>query len=260
MKIVFLGAGNLATNLAMALRKSGDEIAQVYSRSEQSASKLAHKTISQPITQLNRLVSDADIYFICVKDDVIEEVLRHFPYKDVFLVHTAGSVSMDVFSGHSNNFGVFYPLQTFTKEKPVDFSEVPICLEANKENNLKILKNVAERLSSRVHFVNTVQRLYLHVAAVFACNFTNYMFVCAENILNKYHIPFHVLEPLIKETVDKAGRISPSESQTGPAIRDDKQTLEKHFNLLSHSRELQNLYSFVSDSIRNYYRNNTSEQ
>jgi hypothetical protein len=97
------------------------------------------------------------------------------------------------------------------------------------------------------------------VAAVFACNFTNYMFVCAEDILNKYHIPFHILEPLIKETVDKAGRISPIESQTGPAIRNDKQTLEKHFNLLSHSRELQNLYSFVSDSIRNYYRNNSDQ-
>lgn len=253
MRIVFIGAGNLATNLAMALRKSGHEIVQVYSRTEESAKELAHQTVAEPVIQLSRIIGDADLYILSVKDDALEEVLQKLPLKDVFLVHTAGSVSMDILKEFTNDYGVIYPLQTFSRDRLVDFDDIPVCLEASTEENLKILETIASDLSKRFYFVDSVQRLYLHVAAVFACNFTNYMFASAENILRCHHFPFNILEPLIRETVDKAFVHSPSESQTGPAVRDDKQTMEKHLNLLSHSDKLQNLYSFVSDSIMKFY-------
>jgi len=259
MRIVFIGAGNVATNLAMAFRKSGHEIIQVYSRTGESAEELAHQAVAEPTTELNRVVADADIYFIAVKDDAMEEVLSHFPHTDVFMVHTAGSVSMDVLSDCTNDYGVFYPLQTFTKDWLSDFSDIPLCIEANTDKNLNILGELADTLSNNVYNIDSMQRLYLHVAAVFACNFTNFMFASAENILKHHDIPFNVLKPLIRETVDKALIHSPSKSQSGPAIRGDKQTIEKHLELLSHSEKLQNLYRFVSDSIMDFYQSKGEE-
>ncbi|MFP4621289.1 MAG: Rossmann-like and DUF2520 domain-containing protein [Bacteroidales bacterium] len=259
MRIVFIGAGNVATNLAMAFRKSGHEIVQVYSRTSGSAEELAHQTVAEPITQLNRVVADADIYFLTVKDDVLEEVLNRFPHKNVFLVHTAGSVSMDLLSDFTNDYGVFYPLQTFTKDWLSDFSDIPLCIEANTDKNLNILGELAEELSNNVYHIDSMQRLYLHVAAVFACNFTNFMFASAENILQHHEIPFNVLKPLIRETVEKALIHSPYKSQTGPAVRGDRETIEKHLELLSHSRKLQNLYRFVSDAIMDFYQSKGQE-
>lgn len=256
MRIVFIGAGNVATNLAMALRKSGHEIVQVYSRTKKSAEELAHQAVAEPITQMNRIIADADIYFLAVNDDAIQQVMKQFPHKNVFLVHTAGSVSMDILSDHSNDYGVFYPLQTFSKDWIVDFTDIPLCIEANTDKNQNLLEEIAEALSNNVYHIDSMQRLYLHVAAVFACNFTNFMFASAENILRNHDIPFNVLKPLIRETVDKALVHSPSKSQTGPAIRGDKETIEKHLDLLSHSEELQNLYRFVSNSIMDLYHSN----
>ncbi|MGM0531545.1 MAG: Rossmann-like and DUF2520 domain-containing protein [Bacteroidota bacterium] len=260
MRIVFIGAGNVATNLAMALRKSGHEIVQVYSRTEESAEELAHQVVAEPITQMNRIIADADIYFLAVNDEVIEEVLSQFPHNDVFLIHTAGSVSMNVLKDHATDFGVFYPLQTFTKDWLSDFTEIPLCIEANTDRNLNILGQIADELSNNVYNIDSMQRLYLHVAAVFACNFTNFMFASAENILKNHDISFNVLNPLIRETVDKALIHSPSRSQTGPAIRGDKETIDKHVDLLSHSGKLQNLYRFVSDSIMDFYNSNKERE
>lgn len=260
MRIVFLGAGRVATNLSMALRKAGHEIVQVYSRTSESAEALARQVVAEPITQLNRTIADADIYFLAVRDDVIQEVLSQFPHKNVFMVHTAGSVSMDVLKDYTSDFGVFYPLQTFTKKWHSDFTDIPVCIEANTDKNLNLLGNVAEELSNNVHYVDSMQRLYIHVAAVFACNFTNFMFTSAEGILQNHDISFNLLKPLIRETVDKALIHSPSKSQTGPASRGDKQTIEKHLELLSHSRKLQNLYRFVSDSIMEHYDSNKEEE
>ena len=256
MRIVFLGAGRVATNLSMALRKSGHEIVQVYSRTSESAEELAHKTVAEPIIDLNRVIADADIYFLAVTGEAIQEVLSGFPHKNVFMVHTAGSVSMDVLKDNTSDYGVFYPLQTFTKEWVSDFTDIPVCIEANSDKNLNVLGNIAEELSNNVYYIDSMQRLYIHVAAVFACNFTNFMFTSAEGILQNHDISFNILKPLIRETIDKALVHSPSKSQTGPAIRGDKQTIEKHLDLLSHSRKLQNLYRFVSDSIMEYYDSN----
>ncbi len=256
MRIVFLGAGRVATNLSMALRKSGHEIVQVYSRTSESAEELARQTVAEPITQLNRVIADADVYFLAVKDDAIQEVLSRFPHKDVFMVHTAGSVSMDVLKDYTNDYGVFYPLQTFTKDWISDFTDIPVFIEANTDKNLNVLGKIAEELSNNVYHIDSMQRLYIHVAGVFACNFTNFMFTSAEDILQNHDISFNVLKPLIRDTLDKALIHSPSKSQTGPAFRGDKQTIEKHLELLSHSEKLQNLYRFVSDTIMEYYDSN----
>jgi predicted short-subunit dehydrogenase-like oxidoreductase (DUF2520 family) len=253
MKIVFLGAGNLATNLAMALKNHGHEIVQVYSRTEESAEKLARKTVAEPITKLNRLVHDADLYILSVKDDAIRQVLENFPVREGFLVHTAGSVPMDVLEGYAARYGVIYPLQTFSKERQVDFNTIPVCLEAANASDLDFLEQIMRDLSSNIYHIDSTQRGYIHVAAVFACNFSNFMMAMAQEILQKHDMPFDMMIPLIRETVDKAMDNSPVPSQTGPAIRGDQQTMERHLKLLEGSDKLQNLYRFVSTTISNYY-------
>jgi len=186
MKIVMLGAGNLATNLAMALRKTGHEIVQVYSRTQASAEQLARQTVSEATTRLNRLVQDADLYVLSVKDDAMKPVLEAFPVKNGFLVHTAGSMDMEVLSDYSANYGVLYPLQTFSKERTVDFSHIPLCLEANNQQNLELLEHLASGLSSDIRHISSVQRAHIHVAAVFACNFSNFMLANAEAVLSHH--------------------------------------------------------------------------
>ncbi len=254
MKIVMLGAGNLATNLGLALKKQGHEILQVYSRTYDAAEQLARQTVSEATTRLNRIVRGADLYILSVSDDAMEEVLWHFPFRDAFLVHTAGSVPMDILKGYVDHCGVVYPLQTFSKERTVDFQGIPLCLEASSPEKQNLLEKMAYSLSGNVHHVNSYQRQYLHVAAVFACNFTNYMFTQAESILYDKNMAFDLLAPLIRETVDKALAGSPARSQTGPARRGDQQTLQRHLNLLAHSDKLQKLYSFVSDAIEAEYK------
>ena len=253
MKIVMLGAGNLATNLAMALRKGGHEIVQVYSRTQASAEQLARQTVSEAITRLNRMVHDADLYVLSVKDDAIQQVLEGFPVRDSLLVHTAGSVDMEVLKGYSANYGVLYPLQTFSKQRAVDFSRIPICLEASNQESLKFLEDLASDLSGDIRHITSRQRAHIHVAAVFACNFSNFMLANAEEVLSQQQVSFDILAPLIRETIEKALEDSPALSQTGPARRGDQQTMERHLNLLAHSGKLQNLYSFVSNAITNNY-------
>jgi len=257
MKIVFLGAGNLATNLAMALKTRGHEIVQVYSRTEESAEQLARKTVAEPITSLNRLVHDADLYVLSVKDDAIARVLENFPVHEGFLVHTAGSIPMDVLKGYAARYGVIYPLQTFSKERLVDFNTIPVCLEASGSSDLAFLEELMSDLSANIYHIDSRQRGYIHVAAVFACNFSNFMMAMAQDILQEHDMPFDIMAPLIQETVEKAIENTPVPSQTGPAIRGDQQTMERHLKLLAGSDKLQNLYRFVSNTISNYY---TSDQ
>jgi len=253
MKIVFLGAGNLATNLAMALKNRGHEILQVYSRTQASAEQLARKTVAEPITRLNRLVHDADLYILSVKDDAIHQVLEDFPVHEGFLVHTAGSIPMDVLKDHAAHYGVIYPLQTFSKERLVDFNTIPVCLEAASYSDLAFMEKIMSDLSGKIYYIDSLQRSYIHVAAVFACNFSNFMMAMAQEILQKHDMPFDIMTPLIEETVQKAIENTPVPSQTGPAIRGDQQTMERHLKLLAGSDKLQNLYRFVSTTISNYY-------
>lgn len=257
MDIVFIGAGNLATNLAKSLHDHGYKIKQVYSRTLRSAKELANMTDASYTSDIQDLVSEADLFILSVTDDAIKEILEKLMVKQGLIVHTAGSVPMNIFESYFEDFGVFYPLQTFNKQKEVDFSNVPVCLEANSEQNLKILDSIARSLTQQVYYLDTEQRLHIHIAAVFACNFTNFMFVSAENILQKQGIPFHILNSLIQETTQKIYDDIPSALQTGPAVRNDKKTVDKHLKLLSDAELFKNLYSFVSDAIRKYYNKET---
>ncbi len=254
MKIVILGSGNLAWHLGNILQKTGQSILQVYSPTEPHASQFANQLKTSYTTNLQKILPNADLYILAIADDAIYKVCKNPDLKQIIAnkpcVHTAGSADMTALSKISENTGVFYPLQTFSKNKAVNFKEIPICLEANSENTMQLLKNIAKKISSNIHIITSEQRQQLHLAAVFACNFSNHFYALAEVILKPKNISFDLLKPLIKQTTNKALlSVSPKNSQTGPAIRKDFKTMEKHIASLSASPNLQELYKLVSNSI-----------
>jgi len=259
MKIAFLGAGNLATNLAHAIYQHNHDIVQVYSRTLENASRLAEKFHAQPINTIQELNEQAELYILALKDDALQEIIPRLPDISAIFVHTGGSVPMSIFKGAVKNYGVFYPLQTFKKNRIVGFSGVPVFLEANSSENYKMIEELAGQISHKVQPASSDDRLAIHVAAVFACNFTNFMFVGADEILQKHNLSFQHLKPLIKETFAKVQEQAPAEMQTGPAVREDRQTIQSHLNILSDSGMWQNLYRFVTDMIVEYYNREHEE-
>jgi predicted short-subunit dehydrogenase-like oxidoreductase (DUF2520 family) len=247
--IVLIGAGNLATQLGMALHLEGYSITQVYSRTKKSATTLSKKLNTTPITDFKKLDATASIYIIAVKDDAIEEVVSQLKLTTGIVVHTSGSISMDVLKGTSKNYGVFYPLQTFSKNKQVDFRTVPICIEGNDVATTTTLLYFAKSISRNVKKINSVQRQKIHLAAVFACNFSNHLYSIAEKLLAKDKLSLNLLKPLIAETATKISNHSPALMQTGPATRADKKTMDAHLKLLSKEKDLQKIYRLLSESI-----------
>jgi len=186
----------------------------------------------------------------------LEKVLSSIKCSEHTVVaHTAGSYGLDIFPVHLNNKGVFYPLQTFSKGRNINFNDLPILIEASKPGTGKILKDIAEAIKGKVHFIDTEHRKRLHLAAVFVCNFTNHMLVAGKEITSGVGLSFELLEPLIRETISKALENGPENTQTGPAARNDLNTIEKHLELLSFSPELQKIYKEVSQSIINHHFN-----
>jgi len=249
-KITLIGAGNVATQLGLALHKQGYFISQVYSKTSRSASTLAKKIKAEAITDLKKLNSDSSIYIIAVKDDVILDVAKQLKLRDQIVVHTSGSASITILKGVSKNTGVFYPLQTFSKEKAIKFRDVPVCIEGNNSATTKTLEYFAKSISSNVKKVNSEQRKTIHLAAVFACNFSNHMYAIADEILKKNKLSLDLLKPLIEETANKIKNSSPSKMQTGPAIRGDKKTMEEHIKMLG-DKKLKEIYKLISESILN---------
>ena len=229
--IVFIGAGNLATNLAKAFYRKGFRIAQVYSRTEASAKALAQLVEADYTTDLSALKHHARMYVVALKDSALSQLLPIMTSgrEQALWVHTAGSVPMEVWNGLVERYGVFYPLQTFSKQREVDFKEIPIFVEG-----------CAPEAS---------QRERLHLAAVFACNFTNHMYALAARLLEHNHLPFNVLLPLIDETARKVHELSPCEAQTGPALRYDENVINHHLQLLADEPRLQEVYRLLSRSI-----------
>ena len=247
--VVLLGAGNLATQLGQALYESGINIVQVYSRSTESARALAGKVNASFTTDLSAIKEHCDLYIVAVKDDVLAEVASQVAFGNSMVVHTAGSIGMQALSVYTENFGVFYPFQTFTKSKKIDFSKVPVCLEANTPENIKKLEDLAKKISYKVIRLDSKQRQYLHLSAVFSCNFVNHLYALSEQILKDNNMGLELLFPLIQETTEKAMKLSPSEAQTGPSIRDDQEIIRKHLEMLEDKSELQEIYRLLSDSI-----------
>lgn len=248
--IVFIGAGNVATQLALTFKNAGVEILQIFSRSESSACELAERVEAKHTTDLKKLNSEADLYIISITDNAIEDLVVQLSLNDNLVVHTSGSVSIEILQGISNNFGVFYPLQTFSKSRAVEFENIPLCIEANNSENLKCLKTLANLISNRVYDVNSGQRKVLHLAAVFACNFPNYMYSIAEEITKQADIDFDMLRPLIKETAEKVMQINPMEAQTGPAKRGDEKIMSEHLKMLSDFPEFKEIYKLISVAIQ----------
>ncbi|HKL07517.1 MAG TPA: DUF2520 domain-containing protein [Bacteroidales bacterium] len=249
--IVVIGAGNVATHIALALKNAGYSIKKIYSQTEKSAESLAKKINTTYTTRLETLPDNADIYIISIKDTVIEDIARNLKIKNGIVVHTAGSVPMRVFETYFDNFGVFYPLQTFTKSRKLEFSEIPLCIEANNSHSENKLLNLGRSLSKKVELIHSEKRKFLHLAAVFACNFTNHMYNIGSELLSEKDIDFNLLHPLINETAKKANEMNPMDAQTGPAMRKDKKTIDMHVKMLKDYPEFEKIYRFVSESIYN---------
>ncbi len=248
-----IGAGNVATHLGITLMNSGRQIIQVYSRTENSAKRLAEKLNAGFITNLNKISKDADLYIVSVPDDVVEKVTGKIRFENKLIVHTSGSLSMEILNGCSENFGVLYPLQTFSKTRKVDFSHIPLCIEANSKEGLQLIRNVAEDLSDTVREIDSEQRKRLHLAAVFASNFPNFMYNIAGQILSDDKFDFKLLLPLIAETSKKVEHMNPAEAQTGPAKRGDQITMEKHLEMLKPYPEYRKIYDLLSNTLANLY-------
>ena len=246
--VVFIGAGNLATNLAKALYYKGFRIVQVYSRTEESARALAEKVEADYTTDLQEISKDAKLYIVSLKDAAFVELLPQITEdkQKSLLVHTAGSIPMSVWEGHAERYGVFYPMQTFSKQREVDFQEVPFFIEAKRAEDTELLKAIASTLSEKVYEADSEQRKSLHLAAVFICNFTNHMYALAADLLEKYNLPFEVMLPLIDETARKVHELAPRDAQTGPAVRYDENVMSNHLAMLVDSPALQEIYKLMS--------------
>lgn len=250
MKIVLIGAGNLATHLGKALHAAGHDMVQVFSRTMQSAETLASLLDAEPLTDMAQVCDDADVYIFSVKDSALEQLVSRLcgGEKKVFL-HTAGSMPMSVFQGKALHYGVLYPMQTFSKQRKVDFSIIPCFIEANDEFALKQIEGLAGQVSHRVYQLSSEDRKYLHLSAVFACNFANHCYAASQELLQQHGIPFDVMLPLIDETAAKVHGMTPKEAQTGPAVRYDENVIGKQIQLLENQPYFQKIYDCMSKSI-----------
>lgn len=251
--ISFAGAGKVASALCRKAYKSGHGIVQIVSPGEKTGRLLAASCGAKWSDRLD-FGNDTDLVIVAVPDSRLEEVLSAVscPVKAV-VAHTAGSFGLEVFPSGIEHKGIFYPLQTFTLNREPDFRKINFFIETSDNYSTALLSQFAESLGSNVRPSTTGQRTILHIAAVFACNFTNHMLTAAKEVVSKSEMPFEVLEPLIRETLNKAMEMGPENSQTGPAVRNDLVTVRKHLDKLSFSPELQQLYRLITDSIINYY-------
>lgn len=248
MNVVFIGAGRLATHLAIELYKHSFNILQIYSRTDNSAMALAEKVNAKSTSNIKELKKDADTYIFSIKDSVLPQLLTEIPSNNGLWVHTSGSIPLDIFKEYNNRGGVLYPFQTFSKDRNLNFSIIPLFLEANNEYDLKLLFKIAEQISTKVYSLSSEKRQYLHLTGVFACNFVNHMYSVSHDILEKEGIPFETILPLIDETAAKIHSLSPKEAQTGPAIRYDENIINKHLELIK-DPNLKEIYSLISKNI-----------
>lgn len=254
-KVAVIGSGNVAWHLARALEDSGHFITDIYSRRLAHAEHLATRLYDTQVTDsLDFSASDAEIFLIAVTDDAVENVaanLRIPPY--AIVAHTSGTQSLVILSNYHENCGVFYPVQTFSKGVSIELKDVPICIEAVHRHASKILTKLAQSISNEVIAINSEDRKVLHVAAVFACNFSNHMLSIAQDILEDHDMDFEILQPLIVETINKALTIGPMEAQTGPAKRGDSDILQEHVKFLKYDQAYKKIYKLLSDHLKQRY-------
>jgi predicted short-subunit dehydrogenase-like oxidoreductase (DUF2520 family) len=252
VKITFIGSGNVATHLARGFKVMGVGIHQVYSHTFENANQLATEVDATAISNINEIdLNEVSLVVIAVKDDIIKSTSELFDSKNVPVVHTSGTVSMDVLSNHSNH-GVFYPLQTFSKNHKIDLSLVPFCIEGSSKVVRNSLIDFGAILSKDVRIVDSLARKNIHLAAVFACNFSNHMMTIANDILKEKGQDISILNPLVKETISKALEGNPAGFQTGPAVRKDSAVMDEHLFQLKDKAVAKRIYKEISESIINW--------
>lgn len=247
-KVAVIGSGNIATWLVFALHKAGVRIVQIYSRNLEHAQSLAQSCQAQPIDQLNHLNPDLDLYIFSLKDDVYQTVIQQINFTMKCAVLTAGSVSQKLLATQSSNYGVLYPCQSISRGMNFDELAVPLCIEGNCPETVENLSLFAQKLSGIVYEIDEKQRQSLHIAAVFASNFTNAMYGIGCDMLEEDQINPEIIYPLLHHTLAKIERLSPWESQTGPARRNDKTIMQQHLSMIKNP-QLQVLYQLISDYI-----------
>lgn len=258
--ISIIGAGCVGSFLANKLYNHGYIINQIISKQKEYAPQLAAKVNAEVIDEnFEGFKTNSDLYIVSVKDDVLMEIRKKFPLMDKIIVHTSGSVPMDVFKKSTPNYGVLYPLQTIIKERNIDISNIPFFVTASNKATVDVLMQFARSFTNFVEEITDEKRLILHLAAVFASNFVNYQLKIAKEILEKENLPYDVLKPLVQETINKAFDIDPHKAQTGPAKRGDCNIVDKHKALLKNPDQLA-IYTLLSEIIKKEYLEKKKKQ
>lgn len=248
MKIVIIGSGNVAYHLAKAFTENQLSVIQVFGRNQLALQEISTEL---KIPYSTDILAEADLYIISVKDDAIAEVSAMIKDKSALVAHTSGSTSKNILIGEYRKAS-FYPLQTFSKTKKLNYKEIPFFIDAETEADRNILLDIAKKVSQNAMFVDDEKRKYIHLTAVFSCNFVNHLFARAKEISDSQKVPFEYFFPLIDETIDKIRYLDPKKAQTGPAIRNDKKILELHEKLLEKDEQKQ-IYKVLSQSIKKMY-------
>lgn len=248
MKLSIIGSGNVATVLGRLFKQNGFIINEVVSRNKTHALQLANELNAVCVDNISALFKNSDVYIIAVNDDAVELLSNQLIVDKKVVVHTCGSVSINVLKNASENFGVLYPLQSLRKE--ISYSPgIPFLIDANNDDSKKIIQKLAKSISGNVTEANDEQRLKYHLSAVIVSNFTNHLFALTKQYCKTNNIEFSLLIPLIEETVNRLHKYDPGEMQTGPAKRNDQSTIQKHLTLLKNLPQLKDIYKIMSDSI-----------
>jgi len=250
-RVSIIGTGNLATHLAKGMEKAGFLVAEIYNRHLSKAAAFANSLYdAQATDSLDFLDSEANVFFLCVSDNAIATLAQEIILpRGALLVHCSGATNVEAIMREDVDYGVFYPIQTFSPNRKISFEGLPICLEASTEEAEEILESLVKRMKANPFFMSSEQRLTLHLSAVFACNFSNHFYRIAQEVLDTRGLPFDLLHHLIAETVQKAFENGPENAQTGPAVREDYNTMALHRDLLRTHPEWKELYVKVSEDI-----------
>ncbi|MEQ8624048.1 MAG: DUF2520 domain-containing protein [Vicingaceae bacterium] len=248
--VTIIGAGNVGHNFGLAFRQAGYLIHEIYSRTQHSAMLLSQTLNCNFTTKLKDLSPSTDLIILAVNDDALPDVIDQIKIKDKPIVHTSGSTPVDVFKGKGfEQYGIFYPVQSFSKNETESLAPIPICVEGNNAEMEQLLMSFARSVSAKVYSMDSEKRKALHVAAVFANNFTNHLFHIANDLLKENNISFEVIRPLLEKTSNKIKSETPLNAQTGPAVRNDRKVIDNHLNYLKNHEDYREIYEVITNNI-----------
>ncbi len=250
--VTVIGAGNVGWHMAKAFYQTGINVLDVVSGTQLHAEELAKIVSAIPRNEIDSIEREPDLFLLCVKDDLLNEIIGKFSVTKAIVAHTSGSTGTVIFQNRVRNYGVFYPLQTFTRGNEMTYHTIPFLVEGASVQTAQQLKGLADRISGIVYEADSEARRKMHIAAVFACNFSNHLAAIANDLLLETGLRFELLNPLMEETIQKLITMDPASAQTGPAVRNDNNTIEKHMITLEGRPEEQQLYGLLTESIKRY--------